>query len=161
MERVRWRAWLILMGLVGCLGLVGCKKDLLDELEGYGRVATQANPQIEAVSTVFQKVRQMPELVTLRSHLKEKVLPALQTYIKTLESLRLQHKDLAEAHDILVKAHQDWFRALSQFHQQATTDTLRMKWVSTLQKQAREYDAALRKYKSYMKLVYQAARRRL
>ena len=161
MKRVPWGGLTVLIGLAACLGLVGCKKDLLDELEGYGRVAVQANRQIAALGTVFQKVRQMPELSTLRKHLKGKVLPALQAYIQTLESLRLQHKDLAQAHDILVKAHQDWFRALSQFHQQATTDTQRMKLVPVLQKQARDYDAALRKYKSYMKLVYQAARRRL
>jgi hypothetical protein len=161
MERVQWNGLIILIGLVVCLGLVGCKKDLLDELEGYGRVAIQANRQIEALGTDFQKVRQMPELATLRNHLRGKILPALQAYIQTLEPLRLQHKDLAEAHDILVKAHQDWFRALSQFYQQATTDTQRMKLVPVLRKQARDYDAALRKYKSYMKLVYQAARRRL
>lgn len=159
--KLKWNVLWVLVLVGGMVGLTGCQKDLLDELEGYGQTAAKANLQLKTLNKVFKKVRKLHELQSLRGHLKAKVLPALKAYTTTLEGLRLQHKELVEAHAILVKAHQGWYRALLHFQQKATNNTMRMRLLPALQKQAQEYDAALTKYKRYMKLVYAAARRRL
>lgn len=135
--------------------------DKVKALEIYSRECKRdLKPKLTRYATLFQEASRAKSRAALYKALRDKVLPALNTYVTALQQIRPKPQKLKQIHHGLTHAYTHWYEAVRRFSKGLGSDAAWVQVAAGLQHGAAQVAKAEQQHHKQLKEYARPPKRR-